>query len=235
MSTNRDVERIVRSWLDEGVTVLPDRVLDAVLDQLPATPQRRAGWLARRFPVMNSNIVRFGLAAVVVVLAVIVAVRFLPEGVGGPGPDATPSPSPTPIAVGSFLSHGGQVELDANGEGSNVTGSMTVSDIRAGAFDVGGADVASFAVDLACTRTTDSGLIVIGGLVTDSTNIDQYAPEGSNVAIILQRGSPVKAVFWFEHPDPHQASCPAFLESISDAGDFATSLQPIDGTLELRP
>ena len=50
MSTDRDVERIVRSWMDEGVTALPDRVLDAVLDQLPATPQRRAGWLARRFP-----------------------------------------------------------------------------------------------------------------------------------------------------------------------------------------
>ena len=42
MSTDRDVTRIVRSWLEEGVTALPDRVLDAVLDQLPATPQRRA-------------------------------------------------------------------------------------------------------------------------------------------------------------------------------------------------
>jgi len=38
MSTDRDTTRIVRSWLDEGVTVLPDRVLDAVLDQVPATP-----------------------------------------------------------------------------------------------------------------------------------------------------------------------------------------------------
>ena len=42
MSTDRDTTRIVRSWLEEGVTELPDRVLDAVLDQLPATPQRRA-------------------------------------------------------------------------------------------------------------------------------------------------------------------------------------------------
>ena len=42
MSTDRDVTRIVRSWLEEGVTALPDRVLDDVLDQLPATPQRRA-------------------------------------------------------------------------------------------------------------------------------------------------------------------------------------------------
>ena len=48
MSTDRDVTRIVRSWLEEGVTALPDRVLDAVLDQLPATPQRRARWPAWR-------------------------------------------------------------------------------------------------------------------------------------------------------------------------------------------
>ena len=42
MSAERDETRIVRSWLEEGVTVLPDRVLDAVLDQLPTTHQRRA-------------------------------------------------------------------------------------------------------------------------------------------------------------------------------------------------
>ena len=29
MSSDRDTTRIVRSWLDEGVTALPDRVLDA--------------------------------------------------------------------------------------------------------------------------------------------------------------------------------------------------------------
>ncbi len=50
MSTERDVTRIVRSWLEEGATALPDRVLDTVLDQLPATSQRRAWWPARRVP-----------------------------------------------------------------------------------------------------------------------------------------------------------------------------------------
>ena len=55
MSTDRDVTRIVRSWLEEGATALPDRVLDAVLDQLPATPQRRAWWPARRFREMNNR------------------------------------------------------------------------------------------------------------------------------------------------------------------------------------
>lgn len=32
MSTDRDVTRIVRSWLEEGATALPDRVLDGVID-----------------------------------------------------------------------------------------------------------------------------------------------------------------------------------------------------------
>ena len=50
MSTDRDTTRIVRSWLEEGVTALPDRVLDAVLDQVPATSQRRSWWPAWRFP-----------------------------------------------------------------------------------------------------------------------------------------------------------------------------------------
>ena len=47
MSTERDTTRIVRSWLEVGATALPDRVLDAVLDQLPrphsAVPGGRRG------------------------------------------------------------------------------------------------------------------------------------------------------------------------------------------------
>ena len=75
MSSDRDTTRIVRSWLDEGVTALPDRVLDAVLDQVPATPQRRAlWWPARRFPFMNSAMLRYGAVAAVVVVAAAVVV-----------------------------------------------------------------------------------------------------------------------------------------------------------------
>ena len=96
MSTDRDVTRIVRSWLEEGVTALPDRVLDAVLDQLPATPQRRAWWPARRFPHMNIS-VRIALAAAAVVVVAFLGIRFLVPGqnLGNPGP----SPTPTAAAV----------------------------------------------------------------------------------------------------------------------------------------
>ena len=49
MSTDRDTTRIVRSWLEEGRTTLPDWVRDDVLDRLPATPQRRSRGTAWRF------------------------------------------------------------------------------------------------------------------------------------------------------------------------------------------
>src|SRR4029077_3944808 len=87
MSPDRDTTRIVRSWLEEGATALPDRVLDAVLDQVPATSQRRPLWPPRRFNDMNSTL-KFAIAAVAVVVVAVVGVTLLPRsgGVGGSGP-----------------------------------------------------------------------------------------------------------------------------------------------------
>ncbi len=96
MSTDRDATRIVRSWLEEGVTTLPDRVLDVVLDQIPATPQRRSWWPARRFIHMNS-VARAAIAAAAVIVASVAAIRLLPGAdVGTTTP--TPTPITTPIA-----------------------------------------------------------------------------------------------------------------------------------------
>ncbi len=100
MSTDRDVTRIVRSWLEEGVNVLPDRVLDAVLDQLPATPQRRASWLARRFMTM-STYARVGLAAAAIFLAVVVGIALSGRLSVGPAPEPTSSSLPSPQALSS--------------------------------------------------------------------------------------------------------------------------------------
>jgi hypothetical protein len=107
MSTDGDTTRIVRSWLEEGVTALPDRVLDTVLDQVPATPQRRSWWPARRFASLNTYAkVAIALAAVVVVA--VVGYNLLPRygGVGGvpttPPPTATPVPTPAPLPSGSM-------------------------------------------------------------------------------------------------------------------------------------
>jgi hypothetical protein len=98
MSTDRDVTRIVRSWLDEGATALPDRVLDAVLDQVPATSQRRTLRPAWRYREMN-NALKLAIAAAAVVVVALVGINLLPGrgGVGVPGPSPTPSPTPSSI------------------------------------------------------------------------------------------------------------------------------------------
>lgn len=94
MSTDRDTTLAVRSWLDEGVTRLPDRVLDAVLDQVPTTPQRRPFWRAWRSPYMN-NPIRYAVAVAAVLAVAVVGYQFLP-GISGPGtPAATPTTAPT--------------------------------------------------------------------------------------------------------------------------------------------
>src|SRR6476661_179204 len=99
MSADRDVTRIVRSWLEEGRTALPDRVLDAVLDQLPATRQNRAAWPVRRFHVMNTTARFLSAAAAVAVVATIV-VLALPRA-GGPGARPTFPLSMVPLMNGA--------------------------------------------------------------------------------------------------------------------------------------
>ncbi|HEX6138908.1 MAG TPA: hypothetical protein VF013_00405 [Candidatus Limnocylindria bacterium] len=100
MSNERDTTRIVRSWLEEGADRIPDRVLDVVEARLHATPQRRAGWLARRFSIMNRTTVRYGLGAAAIIFVLVLGSRFLPtSNTGGPQPTPTPTPEPTPAPL----------------------------------------------------------------------------------------------------------------------------------------
>ncbi len=49
MSADRDINRVVRSWLHEERHEDADRVLGAALDQVDTTPQRRSTpWTAWR-------------------------------------------------------------------------------------------------------------------------------------------------------------------------------------------
>jgi len=175
---------------------------------------------------MNTYAKLMATAAAVLVVA-IVGYQFLP-GNGGSGgqPTIAPSPSPRLLARGAFGAKGGEVKLDANGAGDSVTGTMTVSH-----------ETGDFTVDLKCTRTAEDGRVLIGGDTTDSAS--SYAKKGARTAIVLKPGSPVHTVFNFEVGRPAAASCLAFLEGMIDEwsataiGDGA--LEPIEGTVELRP
>jgi hypothetical protein len=95
MNTSRDPDRLIRTFLAEGQTELPDRVFDAVRSEIDRTRQRVVigPW---RTPHMNT-FAKFAMAAAAVVVVAAVGINLLPArtGVGG-GPTITPSPSPTP-------------------------------------------------------------------------------------------------------------------------------------------
>jgi len=94
MSADRDVTRIVRSWLHEDAHEDADRVLDMVLDLVDTTPQRRASWLARRTPTMN-NYARLGLVAAAVLAVVIVGIGLFGRSLDVGPPVGTESPAPS--------------------------------------------------------------------------------------------------------------------------------------------
>lgn len=108
MSTDRDTTRIVRSWLRTDEHDSADRVLDAVLDELDTTPQRRVTWWpARRFPEIDS-FAKLGLAAAAVAFAALLGFNYLvAPNIGGPNlgggrestPTASPNPSPTSYVI----------------------------------------------------------------------------------------------------------------------------------------
>jgi hypothetical protein len=109
MSAERDVTRIVRSWLRTDEHESADRVLDNVLGLLDATPQRRSQWPVWRIADMNSS-AKLAIAAAAVVAVALVGGRLLltssGPNVGAPGAPSPmpsqstpPSPSPTLAAV----------------------------------------------------------------------------------------------------------------------------------------
>jgi len=99
MTADRDVTRIVRTWLEAGTTTLPDRVLDEVLDRLPATPQRRPPWPTWRLTNMPAPI-RAAIAAAAIGLFSVLGISVMPPPTTPVGPYAEASPTPS-IAPGS--------------------------------------------------------------------------------------------------------------------------------------
>lgn len=96
----RDPEALLSAYLAVGMEVLPDRVVDAVLDEVHRTRQRTVlgPW---RIPTMNSYTKLAIAAVVVVVVSVGGLVMLRPGESSGPGgaPTATPSPTPSSSAA----------------------------------------------------------------------------------------------------------------------------------------
>ena len=98
MTAPRDPDRLIRAFLAEGQTELPDRAYDAVRDSIDHIRQRVVigPW---REPRMNS-FARIALAAAAIVVVAVVGINFLPRSGGfGGGPTPSPTPTPTPVVL----------------------------------------------------------------------------------------------------------------------------------------
>jgi hypothetical protein len=107
MSASRDLDPVIRAWLDEGPATFADAALASVLAEVHATRQRRrAGWFRslRSLGPADAGGARYaGLAISAVAVVVVIAAGIgvlggLPDS-GGPGP--LPSPTATPPASAS--------------------------------------------------------------------------------------------------------------------------------------
>lgn len=94
MTVSRDPDRIIRAFIDEGLTELPDRVYDAVRSDIDRTRQRVVigPW---RTPSMNS-FAKVLIAAAAVVVVAVVGINLLPRTGGDVGVAVSPSPTTSP-------------------------------------------------------------------------------------------------------------------------------------------
>jgi WD40 repeat protein len=101
MTDQRELDRVLDAFFVEGTDELADRVIDAALDQIDHTKQRRAVRMPRRFSTMNMP-TRVAAAAAIGVLAVGGALYLIGPSrpaVGTPGATASSSSSPNTVVV----------------------------------------------------------------------------------------------------------------------------------------
>lgn len=128
MNQRSDIDRVLRHWMDDGPSTMPDRIVDVVADRISVEHQRRSWPPFRRLP-MNS-LLKFAAVAAAILVVAVVGWNLLPGpsgAIGGPSPSPTvaPTPSlsvaptvaPTPTAIacdGGTTGCAGLLEAGAN-------------------------------------------------------------------------------------------------------------------------
>ncbi|MGH2445622.1 MAG: hypothetical protein ACRDGD_06230 [Candidatus Limnocylindria bacterium] len=100
MTSPRDIDRVLVQWMDDGPTLLADRVIAAALSEIPTTRQRGARWapLKELFMTTKPAATIIGIAAAIVLG--IAAYQFIWTGGLSIGrPDESTAPVSTPGTV----------------------------------------------------------------------------------------------------------------------------------------
>ena len=204
--SDREVNRVLQSWLGEDRNEDATRVLSAALDEVATTPQRRTTWWpARRTPIMN-KFLAVGLGAAAVVAVILIGSNLL--GSGSPTPGGDPSPSVEPSAAPSEAEPSVAAGLP---EGPHVLGSgppsLTVEIPAPGWYgDVGG---------LILNKEVGDGSDWAGMIVF--TQPDYYVLGD--------------ACHWEATPPTRVATVDEFIDALSSQGS-RTASEPVDITLD---
>ena len=181
MTQRRDPEALLSAYFAVGMEVLPDRVVDSVLDEVHRTRQRVVFGPRRTRAVSRTTL---AAAAVVAMLALGGAIFVL-----GGGPSPTPSPDPSPSPQGIVPPSANPSEPGPTA--SNVTG-LTGAWIATGSMGAPRSEHTA-------VRLLDGRVLVVGGGDQNDRSAELYDP---NSGTWSATGSMVK---------PHARGFPAIL------------------------
>lgn len=107
MTAEREVDLVVRTWLDEGVTVLPQHVLNATLYEVAATRQR--GRADAWYAITPTHLGQWAAVAAALMIGLYTLGSYIVTARPSPAPspsssvDASTSPLPFQLSGGSAL------------------------------------------------------------------------------------------------------------------------------------
>ena len=116
MTQQRDLDALLTAYLVDGINQLPDRVADAVLDEVHRTRQQAVLGLWRTSRMNNP--LKLAIAAAAVLVVAVAGFSLLPRDQSGVGGVASPSPSASPF--------GQTFEMTVNGSEKSVPRNLTV-------------------------------------------------------------------------------------------------------------
>jgi hypothetical protein len=209
MITDPELSKVVRSFLEDGVDRMPDRVYTRAMDAIPAAHRKRGPWWRRRVTFVAS----FGRLAAVAALAVVLvlgsfSLLTLGGGVGlSPTTPPRPTDSPSPSPVVSTPPSGATIPT-----GGPVAGLLGDEVLGAGRYEVGAPFRIPFTVAL-----------------PDATRFGEF--EGGRVSFYTELGD--LEVFVPEaviHDPCHPAGDPVLAPTVDELVDGLTSMVGVSAT-----